>query len=272
MTPLTLTLLGIGFVLLCATAPFLSRLLCHVWRLEKPNFAGDVIPASVGMTFLFVGAVVYGMLPISGSTLGFAYAPSFLMVCVGFGLLGLFDDKYGSRDVGGFKGHIGSLLKGRPTTGAVKLIVGGVLALLAAFLVHKTAWGNLLLTATMIALGANTLNLLDTRPGRAQFGFFTLFALPITVVTFLALYKLRYIQPDLLPDDVRFYTPAGVLLGPLVFAAAIEWWSDARGKAMMGDTGSNLLGATGALAAAVTLPLAGNIGLLLILIAVNVVA
>jgi hypothetical protein len=243
-----------------------------VWRLEKPNFVGDVIPASVGMTFLFVGAAVYGLLPVSGSTLGFVYAPSFLMVCVGLGYSDSSTTNTGSRDVGGFKGHIGSLLKGKPTTGAVKLIVGGVLALLAAFLVHKTAWGNLLLTATMIALGANTLNLLDTRPGRAQFGFFTLFALPITVVTFFALYKLRYIQPDLLPDDVRFYTPAGVLLGPLVFAAAIEWWSDARGKAMMGDTGSNLLGATGALAAAVTLPLAGNIGLLLILIAVNLVA
>jgi UDP-N-acetylmuramyl pentapeptide phosphotransferase/UDP-N-acetylglucosamine-1-phosphate transferase len=243
-----------------------------VWRLEKPNFVGDVIPASVGMTFLFVGAAVYGLLPGQRFDVGVRIRTVVPDGVRRLGLLGLFDDKYGSRDVGGFKGHIGSLLKGKPTTGAVKLIVGGVLALLAAFLVHKTAWGNLLLTATMIALGANTLNLLDTRPGRAQFGFFTLFALPITVVTFFALYKLRYIQPDLLPDDVRFYTPAGVLLGPLVFAAAIEWWSDARGKAMMGDTGSNLLGATGALAAAVTLPLAGNIGLLLILIAVNLVA
>ncbi|MBC8137199.1 MAG: hypothetical protein H8F28_15065, partial [Fibrella sp.] len=133
-------------------------------------------------------------------------------------------------------------------------------------------WGNLLLTATIIALGANSLNLLDTRPGRAQFGFFVVFALPVTVATFLALYKLRYIQPGLLPDDVRFYTPAGVLLGPLVVAAAMEWWSDARGKAMMGDTGSNLLGATGALAAAVTLPLAGRIGLLIVLLAINLIA
>lgn len=272
MTPLTLALLGVGFILICAIAPFLSRFLCRVWRLEKPNFAGSVIPAATGLTFLFVGSVVYGMLPTTGATLGFAYAPSFLMVCVGFGILGLFDDKYGSRDVGGFKGHIGSLLKGRPTTGAIKLIVGGILALLAAFLVHRHDWGNLLLTATIIALGANTLNLLDTRPGRAQFGFFALFAIPVTVATFLALYKLRYIQPGMLPDDVRFYTPAGVLLGPLVVAAATEWWSDARGKAMMGDTGSNLLGATGALAAAVTLPLAGRIGLLVVLILVNLIS
>jgi UDP-N-acetylmuramyl pentapeptide phosphotransferase/UDP-N-acetylglucosamine-1-phosphate transferase len=270
MTPLTLALLGFGFALLCVAAPFLSRFLCHAWRLEKPNFAGNVIPAATGMTFLIIGAAVYGSLPASGATLGFAYAPSFLMVCVGFGLLGLYDDKYGSREVSGFKGHIGSLLKGKPTTGAIKLVVGGVLALLAAFLVHRNDWGNLLVTATIIALGANTLNLLDTRPGRAQFGFFALFALPVTAATFVALYKLRYIQPGMLPDDVRFYTPAGVLLGPLIVAAAVEWWSDARGKAMMGDTGSNLLGATGALAAAVSLPLSGRITLLLVLVAFNV--
>ncbi|MBC7808289.1 MAG: hypothetical protein H7145_19320 [Akkermansiaceae bacterium] len=272
MTLSTLALLGFGFVLLCVLAPFLSRLLCRVWRLEKPNFAGSVIPAATGLTSLFAGSVVYALLPASGATLGFAYAPSFLMVCVGFGVLGLFDDKYGSRDVGGFKGHIGALLKGKPTTGAVKLIVGGILALLAAFLIHRTDWVQLLLTATIVALGANTLNLLDTRPGRAQFGFFTLFALPVMLAILLALYKLRYIQPGLLPDDVRFYTPAGVLLGPLVVAAAIEWWSDARGKAMMGDTGSNLLGATGALAAAVTLPTWGCISLLIVLFGINLLA
>ncbi len=272
MTPLTLALIGFGFVLLCAAAPFLSRILCRVWGMEKPNFAGNVIPSATGLTFLLVGAAVYGFLPTTGATLGIAFAPPFLMVCVGFGILGLFDDKFGSRAVGGFKGHIGALLKGKPTTGAIKLVVGGVLALLAAFLIHRFDWGNLLLTATIIALGANTLNLLDTRPGRAQFGFFALYALPVTAATFLALYQLRYIQPGMLPDDVLHHTPAGVLLGPLVVAAATEWWSDARGKTMMGDTGSNLLGATGALAAAVTLPLPGRIGLLLILIAVNVIA
>lgn len=272
MTLQTLVLMGFFFTLLCAAAPFLARLLCRAWRLEKPNFAGNVIPAATGITFLLIGAAVYGALPATGATLGFAYAPSFLMVCVGFGILGLLDDKYGSREVGGFKGHIGALLKGRPTTGAIKLIVGGILALLAAFLVHRTDWINLLLTATLIALGANSLNLLDTRPGRAQFGFFTLFALPVTAATFFALYKLRYIQPGMLPDDVRFYTPAGVLLGPLVVAAAIEWWSDARGKAMMGDTGSNLLGATGALAAALTLSQPGRAGMLVVLLAINLVA
>ncbi|MBC8135305.1 MAG: hypothetical protein H8F28_05375, partial [Fibrella sp.] len=141
MTPLTLALFGFGFILLCATAPFLSRFLCRVWHLEKPNFAGSVIPAATGLTFLLIGAVVYALLPTTGATLGFAYAPSFLMVCVGFGILGLFDDKYGSRAVGGFKGHLGSLLKGKPTTGAIKLIVGGILALLAAFLIHRTDWG-----------------------------------------------------------------------------------------------------------------------------------
>ncbi len=278
MTRLTFAIFGTGFVLLCGIALLLSRVLCRVWHLEKPNFAGNVIPAATGITFLLVGAGVYGILPATGATLGLAFAPSFLMTCVGFGILGLFDDKYGSRTVSGFRGHIGSLFKGQPTTGAIKLLGGGILALLAAFLIHRTDWGNLLLTAALIALGANTLNLLDTRPGRAQFGFFLLFALPVTVATFVAVYKLRYIMPDLLPDDVRFYTPPGVLLGPIVIAAALEWWNDARGKIMMGDTGSNLLGATGALAVAVTCDsgllgatgaLLARLGLLVVLLAIN---
>ena len=270
MTYLILSLLC--FALLCAAAPFIARALCRAWRLEKPNYANVVIPAATGITFLLVGGATYGFLPTTGSTLGWAFAPSFLMVCVGFGVLGLLDDLYGSRAVGGFRGHIGALLRGRLTTGGMKLIGGGILALLASFLIYRSDWGNLLLTAAMIALGANALNLLDTRPGRAQFGFFALFALPVTIGAAFGLYKLRYLVPGLLPDDVRYYTPAGVLLGPLVIAAAVEWWNDARGRGMMGDTGSNLLGATGALAAAVTLPLSGRLVLFAVLLGLNVLA
>ncbi|MBC8140180.1 MAG: hypothetical protein H7Y38_01925 [Armatimonadetes bacterium] len=272
MTETAWIIWGAGFLLLCILAPFVSRAVCRAFELVKPNFAGATIPAATGLTFLLVGAITYGAVAATGATLGMVYAPAFLLVCAGFGILGLLDDKFGSREVGGFRGHIGALLRGKPTTGSLKLIGGGLLALCAAFLVHRTDWLSVVLTASLIALGANTLNLFDTRPGRAQFGFFVLFALPVMVSALLALYALRYNTHGFLPDDVRYWTPPGVLLAPLVFAVIAEWWSDATGKTMMGDTGSNLLGATGALAAAVTLPLWGNLVLLAVLLAVNVAA
>ena len=272
MTMTTYILWGAGFLLLCTLAPLLARTVCRAWGLTKPNFAGTTIPAATGLTFLLVGAATYGAVAATGATLGTVYAPAFLMVCAGFGILGLLDDKYGSRDVGGFRGHIGALLKGKATTGAFKLIGGGLLALCAAVLIFRTDWVSVVVCALLVAFGANTLNLLDTRPGRAQFGFFVLFALPVMAATVLSVYALRF-QPDgFLPDDVRFFTPPGVLLAPLVFAVMVEWWSDARAKSMMGDTGSNLLGATGALAAAVTLPLWGNLVLLAVLLAINIAA
>ena len=267
-----LALYGVGFALLCVLSPFLSRAVCRALRIEKPNFAGRVVPAATGITFLLVGGAVYPALATTGATLGTAFAPAFLLVCAGFGILGLLDDLHGDRDTGGFRGHLTALKAGRVTTGAVKLFGGGIVALCAAFLVHRADWINVVVTASLIALGANALNLLDTRPARALFGFFTLFALPVTVAVFAAVYALRYNPSGFLPDDVRVYTPPGVLLAPVIVAAGVEWWNDARGRAMMGDTGSNLLGATGALAAAVSLPWWGNAVLLGVLLALNIAA
>ena len=192
MKPITLILLATAFVLLVALAPLLSRFLCRAWGLEKPNFAGTVIPAAVGITFWIVGTVFYAAFGATGATLGTAYAPAFLLVCAGFGFFGLLDDKYGSREIGGFRGHIGALFQGKPTTGAFKLIGGGLIALCAAFLVFRTDWLSVVVTAPLIALGANAVNLLDTRPARAQFGFAVLFAVPVLAATLLALLKLRY--------------------------------------------------------------------------------
>jgi UDP-N-acetylmuramyl pentapeptide phosphotransferase/UDP-N-acetylglucosamine-1-phosphate transferase len=267
----TLGWIGLAFVLLLAVAPLVARMLCRAFGLLKPNFRGEKIPAAAGLTFLVVSGVVYGALLGNGTALGSFYTPAFLMVTLGFGLLGLIDDLWGSRSVGGFKGHLKALFSGRPTTGAIKLIGGGFVALAASYVLHRTDVAPLLCDAALIALAANALNLLDVRPGRALFGF-TLLALPALLDTLLAVRHARFTAPTPLPDDLLWQTPPGVLIGPVVCAAAVEWLPDVRAKAMMGDTGSNLLGAAAGLAAAVSLPLWGRLALLALLVGLNLLA
>lgn len=255
---------GGGGLVLLALAPLFARLLCRALGLVKPNFKGNLVPAAVGLTFLLVGAVAYAALALSRAAIG-ERAPVFLLVTLGFGLLGLLDDRFGARaDAGGFRGHARALFAGRPTTGGLKLLGGGLIALAASWLLHTAGPGGrasggaffalVSLDALVIALAANALNLLDVRPGRALFGF-VLLALPTVIVVA----RTQSLQ-------------GGALLGVLVLAACVEAWPDARGRAMMGDTGSNLLGACAGLAAVIELPLWGRMVLFAVLAGLNLAA
>ena len=257
-------------------APRLTRALCRKWGLVKPNFCGAVIPASLGITFLLVCCPVYAALlfaPSGGSAfLPMTAAGAYLLTTAGFGLLGLADDKWGSRTVGGFKGHIKAALRGKPTTGGAKLLGGGLCALGAAFLVRYGEaaqgaafslpfFGGLVIDAGIIALAANALNLLDVRPGRASFGFATLAGVAAVETVFTLANS----------TQVNATKAAGLLL-PVVLAALRETLPDARANGMMGDTGSNLLGASAGLACVLALPLGGRIVLFAALLGLNALA
>jgi UDP-GlcNAc:undecaprenyl-phosphate GlcNAc-1-phosphate transferase len=244
-------------VVLLLLVPRITRRLCLRWGLVKPNFRGDSIPSSVGLTYLLIAAPAYTFLLLSPAVR--REAALYLLVIISFGLLGLADDLWGSRAVGGFRGHLRSLFALHPTTGAVKLVGGGIAALTASALLHTpiTFQYRVLLPlftdALLIALAANALNLLDLRPGRAQFGFVLLFAVPLLMAY--------------LTQDERL-----LLLLILVFVVAREWHADSHALAMMGDTGSNLLGAAAGLTAALLLPFWGRLVLLLLLLALNIAA
>jgi UDP-N-acetylmuramyl pentapeptide phosphotransferase/UDP-N-acetylglucosamine-1-phosphate transferase len=131
----------------------------------------------------------------------------------GFGALGFLDDRYGDRTVSGFRGHLTAALRGRFTTGFVKMAGGALIALLCAVILG-TPWWFLLNDAVIIALLANALNLLDTRPARASCvaGLLCIPALPLSL---------------------------------FALAAALGWFPiDRQRKMMLGDAGSNALGAT----------------------------
>ena len=140
-------------IILVATvilAPFLTRLLCRWLGLVKPNFRGQRIPAALGLTFVLIAAVHAALLvvprcfppvlpPCPSGLLcdydlsDFYFGASRLIrslgVLLAFGLLGFIDDRWGNRSVGGFRGHLKSLFSGKPTTGGLKLIGGGIAAL-----------------------------------------------------------------------------------------------------------------------------------------------
>ena len=88
-----------------------------------------------------------------------------LVVALGAGAVGAYDDARGGRDQAkGFRGHAAALRQGRLTGGAVKVLGIGASGLLGARLAGRT---DVLVAGAVVAASANLLNLLDLRPGRA---------------------------------------------------------------------------------------------------------
>ena len=144
---------------------------------------------------------------------------------LGVAFLGFLDDSLGRGDSSeaprGWRGHLRALREGRLSTGAIKAI--GVLAL-AAYVVSGRgleSWRYLADVAVLV-LATNAFNLLDLRPGRAEKVLALLGA-------GLCLGAWTYAPVDLL----------GIFVGPVLVGA----WFTLRERAMLGDTGSNLLGA-----------------------------
>ena len=91
---------------------------------------------------------------------------SLLTAVVGFGFLGLVDDLLESGEAKGFRGHATALARGQLTTGLVKLVGGGLVALAVAPRSFEAPLPWLFVDAAVIALAANLANLLDRAPGR----------------------------------------------------------------------------------------------------------
>ena len=203
------------------------------YDLRRLNFKGRRIPMIAGLAFVLGGEFFYGSEWFLQG-LHTSLAAVYFLVTLGFGGLGLLDDLKGDRTVGGFAGHLGALRRGRLTTGAAKALGGGLVGLAAGFLISSPRpLGYALLAGLLIALSANTLNLLDLRPGRCLFGFFVGTA---TVGAML----------------FSQHTPAlGFLLWAAVAFALILYPLDAGGSVMLGDTGANAFGAVLGVAGAI---------------------
>jgi UDP-GlcNAc:undecaprenyl-phosphate GlcNAc-1-phosphate transferase len=156
--------------------------------------------------------------------------PAIAVAGVGAAAFGAYDDLAGSGDRRGFRGHVGALIQGEVTTGAVKLGGIGATGLVSACLVGGSPV-DVALNAGLIAGGANLLNLFDLRPGRA------------TKVAVLCGGLLAVSSPS-----------AAESAAPAVGAALALLPEDLGERAMLGDSGANALGAMLGAAAAASLP------------------
>ncbi|HEX5323288.1 MAG TPA: hypothetical protein VFW40_05835, partial [Capsulimonadaceae bacterium] len=104
-------------------------------RLRKPNFLGRMIPAAGGLGYVLAADIFYGYQALQPLPYYQKLPLIYLLVSVGFGALGLLDDLCGDRATGGFRGHFRRLFVERKlTTGAVKAVGGGILALIAGWM------------------------------------------------------------------------------------------------------------------------------------------
>lgn len=234
----------------------LGRGMFDVEPLRRTNYRGAPVLTGVGVlvpvTVLSIGAVarVWDLLGPVPSPWGALVLPA-VVAAVGYSLLGVFDDVAGQGQSGGFRGHVGELARGRLTSGMVKLAGGAALGVLVAswlpvaIPVGGTGWLELglvdigayeLLTVVrdgaVIALAANLANLFDRAPGRT---------IKVATVAFA-------VAAVVSRSSLLAAPGAGIGAGLGLLRA------DLGERAMLGDAGSNALGALCGMAALVATP------------------
>jgi UDP-GlcNAc:undecaprenyl-phosphate/decaprenyl-phosphate GlcNAc-1-phosphate transferase len=169
---------------------------------------------------------------------------------IGVAFLGLLDDMLGRGSAAdtprGWRGHARAVASGRLSTGAIK--AAGAFGL-AAFAVSGLGqeWPGYLVDLALLLLTTNLFNLLDLRPGRSAKALL-LVAVGVTLATW----------------DTAGVETVALFLGP----ALVLGWYDLRERAMLGDTGSNLLGALAGFLLVVSLgTTAQAVALVLVLVA-----
>ncbi|MBJ7353701.1 MAG: hypothetical protein JHC98_02655 [Thermoleophilaceae bacterium] len=224
----------IAFVVALLGAPVLLRGLQEA-GFVRTNYAGREVPVPSGILIPLAAFVALGVSApldrlLNDDILGGSGLVGVMIYIIGVCLLGAIDDLLGTpviegglgrKDPRGVRGHAKATFSGGFSTGAVKAV--GSLGL-AAFAMGLIVPGDLeyLLAIALVVVTTNLFNLLDLRPGRALKVFFVVAAgLCIGAWT---------LEPVWL---------TGVFLGSL----PVLLYYDLGEQGMLGDTGSNAIGA-----------------------------
>jgi UDP-GlcNAc:undecaprenyl-phosphate GlcNAc-1-phosphate transferase len=240
-------------VLTFALGAWLTHPVLHLLEqggLVRENYRMQVIPTGAGLLLplavtpsallLFVAAPSEPLVPLLSAE---------LVLLNGMALLGLLDDSAGGSATRGLVGHLRFLWRGELTTGGVKALYGVCIALLAVSMLPEPRLLARVIPTAVIALSANAVNLFDLRPGRALKVFF-----------------LAYVVLILTTGST------GVLTLLVAVAALTIAPRDFAGQAMMGDTGSNVLGSMLGLFVTTQMSLHGQIWALVLLVALHTYA
>jgi UDP-GlcNAc:undecaprenyl-phosphate GlcNAc-1-phosphate transferase len=158
-----------------------------------------------------------------------------IVYVIGVAMLGLLDDALGrgaeADTPRGWRGHARAVLAGGFSTGAIKAV--GAFALAAYAVSGRGREGiDYVGDLALLLLATNLFNLLDLRPGRVEKAFGLLLA---------GLCLGAWSDTPL--------TMLGIFIGPVAIGA----YFTLREKAMLGDSGSNLVGALAGISMLVTL-------------------
>lgn len=221
----------------------------------RHNVRGVEVPVGAGILAVLTVVAVqacFGVADVARDVVGDDNRGRILAVAtgLGFGLIGIVDDLVGDHGDKGFGGHLRALGSGRLTTGGLKLLGGGLMSLgVGAYVADDV--GELLVAASVIALGANTANLFDRAPGRVT---------KVALVAFVVLVVVT-------PGAERFGL---VGVAALVGAVAGLFVFDLSEQLMLGDAGANPLGAVLGLGVVLTTGTVTQLVVLGVLVAVNV--
>ncbi|MFB0841960.1 hypothetical protein [Paenibacillus oleatilyticus] len=260
-------LIAAGAVLLPGTIRFLQE---H--GLSETNYRGRLVPTAGGVLLwlLLLLWYLYGVCVVSSS---WPDSDRWILAVTMIGFAGLLDDLLGEREIKGLRNHWKTWSEQRRiTTGIVKAgtaLVAGVLILLPEADMFHSGSGTTLTSDSLtlwflpfklllILLATNAVNLLDVRPGRALKGFFV----SLLLLVWLASWK-------------ESGTEAGWnvwrLLVPLTIGAGMFAGTDLRGKAMLGDTGANMLGFALGVGFAMLTPVSVQVAALAVLAALHAI-
>jgi UDP-GlcNAc:undecaprenyl-phosphate/decaprenyl-phosphate GlcNAc-1-phosphate transferase len=233
------------------------------------NYRGRLLAFPFGV--LIVAAALIALIPLvllerlASSEVFHPEALPIALYALGVATLGLIDDTLGEdRTVSsdpssalsissrstrrGWRGHGRAALRGELSTGTLKAAGSLGLALFAMSFegLSQSRW---LLAVGVLVLATNAFNLLDLRPGRAIKAF-VLLGVGLTLGSL----------------DARPLWSLGLFVAPALVAGAY----DLRERAMLGDTGANLLGALAGLWLVLTLSGTGQLIALGLLAAITV--